>query len=178
MNGKKIIWICILILVIIAICGSCLINYLKDKQASSEVGEYVPQEEISDEQLRRTMVNLYFYNNDTGKLEKESRLVDVVELIENPYIKLVQMLIDGPKNENLKTLIPEGTQIAKAELKGNCVTIDMSIDILNHTEDRDLKDKMINCIVNTLTELTEVDSVRILINGNENAEFNEEYVKI
>ena len=34
---------------------------------------------------------------------------------------------------------------------------------------------MINSIVNTLTELTEVNKVKILIDGNENSEFNEIY---
>lgn len=178
MNGSRLIFIFLLIAVVIAGIGFCGIKYLKENQVSSEIEEYTPQEEVSDEQLRKTMVNLYFYNNDTGKLEKEARLIDVTYLIENPYMKLVQMLIDGPKNDKLKSIIPEGTEIIKTEINGNSVTVDMSIDILNHTEDDDLKNKMIYSIVNTLTELTEVDSVKFLINGQKNEEFDEEYVRI
>ena len=37
------------------------------------------------------------------------------------------------------------------------------------------KNNIINSIVNTLTELTEVNSVKILIDGQENSQFNETY---
>ena len=164
--------------VIIAVAGYFGINYLKGKQVSSEIEEYIPQEEVTDEQMRKTMVSLYFYNNETGELETEARLIDAVDLLENPYTKLIQMLIDGPKSEKLKSLIPEDVKIIKTEINNGCVTADMSIEFLNHTVDKDLKNKMIYSIVNTLTELTEVDSVKFLINGETNDEFDEEYVKI
>lgn len=178
MKGDKLILVFLILAATIAITGYCIINYLKEKQASSEIEEYTPQEEISDDQMRKTMVSLYFYNNETGELETEARLIDAVELIENPYTKLVQMLIEGPKSEKLKSLIPDDVKIIKTEFNGGCVTIDLSIELLNYTEDIDLKNKMINSIVNTLTELTEVDSIKFLIDGKQNDEFNEEYVRI
>ena len=178
MKGDRLIIIFLVMAVLIAAAGYFGINYLKGKQVSSEVEEYTPQEEITEEQMRKTMVSLYFYNNETGELETEARLIDAIELLENPYTKLVQMLIDGPKSEQLKSLIPEDTKVLKTEINSGCVTVDMSIEALNHTEDKDLKNKMINSIVNTLTELTEVESVKFLINGKENDEFGEEYVRI
>ena len=39
------------------------------------------------------------------------------------------------------------------------------------------KTNMINSIVNTLTELREINQVKILIDGNENSEFNEIYTR-
>ena len=39
----------------------------------------------------------------------------------------------------------------------------------------DLPGTQINSLVNTLTQLTEVNKVKILINGNDNEEFNEVY---
>ena len=39
------------------------------------------------------------------------------------------------------------------------------------------KENMIKSIVNTLTELTEVNKVKILINGQINEEFKDEYVR-
>lgn len=178
MKGDKLIIIFLIMAVIIAVAGYFGINYLKGKQVSSEIEEYIPQEEVTDEQMRKTMVSLYFYNNETGELETEARLIDAVDLLENPYTKLIQMLIDGPKSEKLKSLIPEDVKIIKTEINSGCVTADMSIEFLNHTVDKDLKNKMIYSIVNTLTELTEVDSVKFLINGETNDEFDEEYVKI
>lgn len=178
MKGNKIIWIFLLIALIIAICGYIYINNIKDKQVSGKIVEYTPQEEIKDEQMRKTMVNLYFYNNEKGELEKEARIIDVAELIENPYSKLVELLIEGPKNENLNNLMPTDLKVNNAEIMNGCVTLNLSIEFLNYTEDQDLKHKMIYSIVNTLTELTEVDSVRFLINGKPNEEFNEEYTRI
>ncbi len=177
MKGDKLIIFFFILAIVIAVAGYFGINYLKGKQVSSEIEEYIPQEEITEEQMRKTMVSLYFYNNETGKLETEARLVDAVDLLENPYTKLVQMLIDGPKSEKLKSLMPEDVKVIKTEIDGECVTVDMSIEFLNHTEDKDLKSKMIYSIVNTLTELTEVESIKFLVNGEQNDEFSEEYVK-
>ena len=39
------------------------------------------------------------------------------------------------------------------------------------------KKNMVKSIVNTLTELTEVNKVKILINGQINEEFKDEYVR-
>ena len=178
MKNKKIVFIFLLLAVIIGLIGFGIVNYLKGKQVSSQIEEYTPQEEITDEQMRETMVSLYFYNNETGELMSEARLIDAVELLENPYYTLVQLLIDGPKNSNLKTLMPEGVKVNSATIIDNCVTLDMSSEFLNHTEDEDLKNKMIYSIVNTLTELTEVESVKFMIDGEENAEFNENYVRM
>ena len=177
MKGNKLVFIFLLLAIIILIAGYFGIKYLKDRQVSSQIEEYTPQEEITDDQMRKTMVSLYFYNNETGDLDVESRLIDANQLIENPYSKLVQMLIDGPKSDKLKTLMPDDVELYSAEISGYCVTLDMSSGLLNHTEDEDLKDKMINSIVDTLTELTEVESVKFLINGQPNDEFNEEYTR-
>ena len=178
MKSKRIILIFLVVAMCIAICGYFVINYLKGKQAVAQIDEYTPQEEITEEQMRETMVSLYFYDNEAGELKKESRLVDATNLIEDPYTKLVQMLIDGPKNTNLSSLMPENVKVYGAEINNNCVIVNMSSEFLNHTEDADLKNKMIYSIVNTLTELTEVETVKFLIEGEENAEFNEEYVRI
>ena len=178
MKGNKIVIVFLLIIAIVGIIGFLVINYLKDKQVNSQPEEITPQQEITEEQMRKTMVSLYFYNNETGNLEEEARLIDAVELLENPYYTLVQLLIDGPKNEKLKTLIPDNVIINSATIIDNCVTLDMSPEFLIYTEDGDLKNKMINSIVNTLTELTEVETVKFLINEEKNSEFSENYVRI
>ena len=45
----------------------------------------------------------------------------------------------------------------------------------DNKNDEKAKNNMINSIVNTLTELTEVNKVKILINGNQREEFKEIY---
>ena len=56
--------------------------------------------------------------------------------------------------------------------------LDFSSDILNYDKENEKgKENLINSIVNTLTELSEINSVKILVEGNQNAEFNEEYMR-
>ena len=94
-NFKKIV----IVLVIIAIIAG-VITYFINKNKKPEYVEYEPQEEISDEQERKTMISLYFVNKTTRNVEPEARMLDVKTLIKDPYTVIINMLIDGPKNEN------------------------------------------------------------------------------
>ena len=108
----------------------------------------------------------------------EGRLIDVKELLENPYIKLMELLIEGPQNEGLSKTIPDGTKVNKAEMKGDILYLDLSKEFIeNHSGGEDKESTTIYSIVNTMTSLTEVDSVKILINGEENKAFNDNLIK-
>ena len=95
-----------------------------NKNAETEVNEIIPEEEISEEQMRQTIVSLYFYNENTKSLVPEGRLIDVKELVEKPYDKLMELLMQGPNNTELSKTIPEGTKVNKIELKGDTLYID------------------------------------------------------
>ncbi len=172
MKNKKIAIFFLGILIILLIGGYLTIQYVRNKEEETAVEEYTPQEEITEEQARQTIVSLYFPSNETGELNPEARLIDIKEIINNPYEKLVNLLIEGPKNEKNKKIIPENTKLNKTYLEGDCVVLDFSNDILNNKEE---KSNIINSIVNTLTELTEVNKVKILIDGKENDEFKDIY---
>jgi spore germination protein GerM len=82
------------------------------------------------------------------------------------------MLIEGPKSENLERTIPEGTLINKIELKENILWIDFSNEfITNHKNGAEEEAKTIYSIVNTMTQLNEVDGVKIVIDGKEDSKF-------
>lgn len=169
---KKVITIICVIIVISVIC----IIFIKNNTEESEkkFSEYIPEEELSDEDLRNTIVTLYFVNSESGNLEKEARLIDSKELLREPYKVLIGMLIEGPKNASLNSLIPKNTKILETTLKGNCVTINFSKEFLecdkNSTKSAS---NIIFSIVNTLTELKEVTSVKFLIEGKESDEFSD-----
>lgn len=170
-NLKKIV----IVLVIIAIIA-CVITYFinKNKNKKPEYVEYEPQEEISDEQERKTMISLYFVNKTTRKVEPEARMLDVKTLIKDPYTVIINMLIDGPKNENHDNVIPEGTTLIGTSLEGDTLKINFSSEFVeNHIGGKEEEQKTIECLVNSLTELTEVNSIKILINGEENAKFKD-----
>lgn len=174
MKNKNVYIIFIILLLIILIAGYFTINYLKNKKNNNNTQiEYVPEKEITDEQLRQTIVSLYFPAKENNELQPEARIIDIKEIINNPYEKLANLLIEGPKNEKLNKIIPDNTKLLKNYLEGDCVVLDFSSEFLNFNKDN--KSILLDSIVNTLTELTEVNKVKILIDGNENAEFNEIY---
>ncbi len=176
--NKKIVLLFLILLVIIFVVGFFSIKYVKEKKASEMQGEYTPQEEISDEQFRETIVSLYFPDKETNLLKPEARLVNVKELIQAPYNVLVELLIQGPKSDKLKAIIPENTKLLNASLEGECLILDFSSELLNYSkDDSNVKDNLINSIVNTVTELNEVNKVKFLIDGNTNEEFDNEYIR-
>lgn len=177
MKNKKIIIIFTVLLIIVLIGGYFIIKYVKENQKEETVVEdYTPQEEISEEQLRQTIVSLYFQSKETKELVPEARLIDIKEIINDPCDKLVNLLIEGPKSEKEERIIPENTKLQKSYMEEDCVTLDFSAEFLNYNKSNEaVKKNIIDSLVKTLTQLTEVNKVKILINGTENDEFNEIY---
>lgn len=175
---KKNIYIIIAIIIIIGAVIYSVIQYnTTNSYNTEELADYTPEEEISDEQLRQTTLTLYFLDTETGTLKSEGRLVDSTVLLENPYKYIVQALIDGPKSETLQTVFPENTRIIDANIEQNCITLNFSEEILNYEDDTQ-KYNILNSILNSLTQLTEVNSIKILVNGEISESMNEEYCAI
>lgn len=176
-NKKRVIAI---ITIIIIALGILLIvkniSIEKEGENSNEIQEYTPQEEISEEQLRQTKIILYFANTETGNLESEIKLIDAKALIENPCREIIELLIKGPQSTSLKKLIPEGTILNDVKIENSCAIINFSNEFLNYETDEN-KTQIINSIVNTLTNLKEINSVKFLINGEANEKLAETYVK-
>lgn len=171
---KKII---LIILISILILGGWIYIINKNKEKET-ISEYKPQEEISDEQLRQSIVSLYFKNKSSDELMPEGRLIDVKLLLNEPYKTLMQFLIDGPKNEKLEKLIPDGTVINKIELKKDILYIDLSKEFIEkHEGGENRESATIYSIVNTMTQLTEVNGIKILIDGKEDQQFKDEKIK-
>ena len=171
MRGKRLFIILIGILVIMIIILAVL--KWRNKEELAIQTEITPLEEITEEQERQTMISLYFVNPESNTLVPEARRVDAKALLENPYKVMVELLIEGPKNEKLIKSLPEGTKVNSATLKNNVVELDLSKEFIdNQTDDAEKASLSIYSIVNTLTELNEVNSVKILIDGKENMKFN------
>ncbi len=167
----------IISLLIVGIGVFFIFRNIEIKKIENEYQDYIPQEEISDEQSRQTKVLLYFENIENGQLEIETKIIDANLLIENPEKKLIEYLIKGPQNDKLKKLIPDGTILNDVKIENGCAIINFSNEFLNY-ENEENKLKIINSIVNTLTNLKEINSIKILINGKENENLLDEYCKI
>ena len=154
--------IIIITLIVIIITGIMLYFYFKKENATIE--EYQPEEEISNEQMRQTIVSLYYKNKETGELMPEGRIIDSKELLGNPY--------------KLESAIPNETKVNKAELKNDIVYLDLSKEFIEkHINGEKEETVTIYSIVNTLTELTEVNGVKILIDGEEDKAFKDNKIK-
>ncbi len=132
------------------------------------------KQKLHGEQLRQTMIALYFNNKDTNTLVPEARSIDVKELTKEPYQTLLNLLIEGPKGEKLERTIPEGTKVNKVELKGNVLWIDFSKEFIdNHKNGAEAESGTVYSIVNTMTQLNEVSSVKIVVDGKEDCAFSD-----
>lgn len=177
-KSKNLLIMAIVISSIIVIGIAVYLNV--DVQVNNQIeisNEIVPEEEISDEQLRETVVNLYFVNND-NEIAEETRKVDSKTLIQNPYREVMTLLLGGPKSESLKTTISKNTKINDIEKVGECLVIDFSKEFIEEEEDDvEIQSLTISQIVNTMTQFTEINSVKILIDGQENMSFNNGNIK-
>ena len=172
MNNKKIIMYICIVALILAVLGTGVLVYKNNKSNKNVNQEYTPQQEITDEQLRQTVITLYFLNLENGTVMPEARKIDAKELIKEPYKILIELLIKGPKSEKMAKLIPDGTKLNKIEIKNDCIYIDFSNEFINEQKlGKEQEELIIKSIVNTVTELKEINSVVILIDGKENQEF-------
>lgn len=163
-NGKiflVLIGVILCIMIVITIISSL------NKKEVANTTEITPGEEITEEQERQTIVSLYYINTETNTLMPEARVIDAKNLLENPYKTLVEYLAEGPKNEKLQGSLPGGTKVNNASISGDMVIVDLSQEFIDNQNEETVK-LAIYSIVNTLTELNDVNSVKILINGEEN----------
>ena len=58
MKNKKIVLIFSVLIIIVLVGGYFGIEYAKNKQEQTSVEEYIPEEEITEEQLRQRIVSL------------------------------------------------------------------------------------------------------------------------
>ena len=165
MKKKKIIFILFFIIAIIILITCSISTEIENNVENIE--EIQPEPEISEEEIRQTTVNLYFEDKTSGVLAKEERKIDSKNLIDNPYKYVLELLLDGPENEDLNNPIPEGTKLNDIKFEKGIIYIDLSKEFLNANGTN-----AIYSVVNTLSEFTEVTGIKYTIDGK-----NEEKLK-
>ena len=175
-NKKNLFYIITTILVLLIII--VVLIFIKPSSSKENTNnnllEYTPQVEISDDEIRKTIISLYFKNIETNSLIAEAKCIDVKDLSNDPYTYLINLLISGPENEKLESAIPEGTKVNSCTLKGKTLYVDLSKEFIDNAPSGIEEESMIiYSIVNTLTELNEVSEVKFLINGEENKSFKD-----
>ena len=182
-NKKKMFIVSIVFMVIIVVI--ILWSYFNgEKEVINNIEEIIPSEEITDEQLRNTSVALYYINKDNGEIEVENKNIDSKKLLNNTYVEILKLWFEGTKKEKLITGCSNNVKINNIKIINNCAIVDLSEEFIKEKNNKELNElRIIYCIVNTLTELNEINSVKILINGKENIYFgninlSEEYFRL
>lgn len=123
-------------------------------------------------------IHIYFANSDFTKLRKEIRYIPVSEAkksASNIATLIVKELIKGPDpKSDLKATIPAGTQLrAPVKIETGVATVDFTQEFKSKQTNsgKSFEQAAIYSIVNSLTELKEIQKVRFLIGGKSYKEY-------
>lgn len=175
---KKIVY-CFIILIFILVVVFAIFKNTKNVEVETDVSDYTPQEEISNAQNRMTLLTLYFVDSTNGRLVPEVRQIDVKEIIDNPYEKIMNLLIEGPQNESIGKSIPDGTKINSIKLEKENLILDLSQEFISkYDKGSEEQTRMIYSVVNSFLELNEVTSVTFLIDGKSQDGMADPFVKL
>ena len=177
---KKRIAIIVMLVAILLISGCMKANDKALKQLEEDELRPVSSIVLTEEEARRLNeklpVTLYFSNQDGTRLVNEIRYIsmeDAKQGTEKLASVLVKELINGPASSELKPTIPEGTSLrSPVKIEGRTAIVDMTKEFVdNHPGGKEAEEMTIYSVVNTLTELKEIETVKFLINGKEQKEF-------
>ena len=177
---KKTIIIAICIIMIISISG-CLKTRDKALEQIKEdelrpVSSILLSEEDALRLNEKLQVRLYFADQDGTRLVKEIRYIDMNDAkqgTEQQATLLVKELVKGPSNSTLKSTMPEGSSLrSPIKVENRTATVDMTKEFVdNHPGGKEAEEMTIFSVVNTLTELKDIETVKFLINGKTQKEF-------
>jgi len=177
---KKRIAIIVMLVAILLISGCMKANDKALKQLEEDELRPVSSIVLTEEEARRLNeklpVTLYFSNQDGTRLVNEIRYIsmeDAKQGTEKLASVLVKELINGPASSELKPTIPEGTSLrSPVKIEGRTAIVDMTKEFVdNHPGGKEAEEMTIYSVVNTLTELKDIETVKFLINGKEQKEF-------
>ena len=111
-----------------------------------------------------TTLTLYFANQDGTGLCKETRKLRYSSNISMEKL-VMEQLIDGPKDSHLQSTVPSEAKIISITAADGICYITFTDSFKNQNESI-TEDAVLFSIVNSLTELPNIDKVQISINGD------------
>ena len=139
---------------------------------SASTGEPIPALGAGDivmspggDTMDKVVLTLYFYHPQKNVLQEEKRVITVKEntaMAKN----IVQELLKGPENKELVSLLSSETEIISADTKEGVCFVNFDRVFQDKTiADANSAQFAIYSIVNSLTEISSVNRVQFLING-------------
>lgn len=129
-----------------------------------------PGEQINS--IETAALTLYFANEKGNGLVSETKEVHYSSNISMEKL-VMEHLLEGPKKSNLQSAIPEGTKLLNASvLEGVCyVSLDESFLNQNYNIEEPV---VIYSIVNSLSELANINKVQISVKGDTSGVYRDE----
>lgn len=169
----SVVTLCMFILLTFSGCG-VLQKLGLQKSAEDElhpVSSIVMGEEEAKQLNDKAPVRLYFANVDNTKLMLEIRYIPVSDIKQSTghlASVIVNELMNGPsKDSDYKAVIPTGTKLrSTVAVKDGIATVDFSKEFKSkHPGGKDAEKMTIFSIVNSLTELKDIQKVKFTIAG-------------
>jgi hypothetical protein len=179
---KKIVVLVLCILVASLTAGCGLLQKLGFKSDEEENNEVCPAssilltEEEASKLTDKLAVHLYFSNSDNSKLMKEIRYIPLKDAKDTASLAsvIVKELIKGPsRGTGFKATVPEGTRLrSPVSVDAGVAAVDFTKEFVDkHPGEKEAETITIFSIVNSLTELKDIQKVRFTIEGKTLKEF-------
>jgi len=115
--------------------------------------------------LAEPKIEVYFSTTDAVYLQAENREKDEDSDL---YFQIFEELKAGPESDKLLKTIPEGSQLLDYQLDNTLLTLNFNLALkTNHWGGSTGELLTVYSIVNSYTALSEVESVKILLEGEE-----------
>lgn len=108
---------------------------------------------------------LYFLDSNGTELVPEYRYVPLESIKNDMYKTIVEELIKGSNNSDYISPIPKNTKINSIKCEGNKVILDLSSEYSQDGENSEEQLGKVYSIVNSLTEIKEIEEVEIQVDG-------------
>ena len=116
------------------------------------------------------VATLYFADENAMGLVPEAREI-VLKEGEKLEKAVIEALLQGPKNNGLYSVLPQGIRVLSAETKDGVCFLNLSAEFSAEGMGSSLEVLAVYSIVNTLCQVDGVDKVQILIEGKKSDEF-------
>lgn len=175
----SIVTLCLFILMMFSGCD-VLQKLGLQRNANDElkpVSSIVIGEDEAKKLTDKVPIHLYFANEDNTKLKLEVRYIpmaDAKQSTSHLASVIVQELIKGPSGDTgYKKTIPDGTKLrTPVSIRSGIAVVDMSKEFKSkHASGKDAEKMTIYSIVNSLTELKDIQKVRFTIDGKKQKEY-------
>jgi len=138
---------------------------VEEPEIENEIGE--ENDEAAMEPGDPIMLDIYFMRvtETSFELGKETREFGTFGGPQVDLEEVMTELLKGPETDDLSRVIPEGTVLRGITLEYGVAYVDLSEELLQAEVGCEAEAVLVNSIVKTLTQLEEVDSVQILVEG-------------